>query len=227
MDSKTKRHITEEWLKAFPDLSAYSQNKLYKTIGAFICGVELINLPRSENYRPHFVIYTLFKKDIKSCLEYPALVFEFFDDKKLQLDLPYNDISGHYIAAQNLISQNLKIPFDKNVSLQQFNELINNVILNDPIYKSHPGKIASLLELKFYAALYVGDKIQAEKILNQIQFESKTWNMQLFETWYGKFDMWIKELQKTIFNRELFLKQIEENRNDKKIIQLKNSELTT
>ncbi len=50
--------------------------------------------------------------------------------------------------------------------------------------------------------------------------------MQIFETWYGKFDKWLQCLQETINNRDEFLKQIEVNKLDKKIAQLKSSEFT-
>lgn len=226
MDNKIKKQITEEWLRAFLNLSGYTQNKLYKVIGPFICGIEIINLPRSENYRPHFVIYPLYKKDIKFCLEYPALMFEFYNYKKLQLNLPYDDVNGNYKEAQNIVSKSLKISLEKNVTLNSFYGQINDILQTDVEYNSHSGKIASLLELKFYAALYAGDEDQIKSVISQIQNESKVWNMQIFETWYGKFDKWLQSLQATKSNRNEFLKQIEANRQDKKIAQLKSSELT-
>jgi len=145
MDNKTKKIVTKEWLRAFPSLRPYAQNKLYKVIGAFICGIELIKLPHIDSYRPHFVIYPIYKKDNKSCLDYPVLMFEFYNSKKLQL--------------------------------------------------------------------------------NQIKQSSKGWNMDMFETWYGKFDLWFSNLEATICNREEFLKQIETNKQDKKIAKLQSSEL--
>ena len=49
--------------------------------------------------------------------------------------------------------------------------------------------------------------------------------MQMFEMWYGKFDLWLQVLQGKASSREDFLKQIEANKQDKKILQLKSSEL--
>lgn len=226
MDSKTKKIITEEWIKAFSDLKAYNQNKLYKTLGPFVIGIELINLPRSEDYRPHFVIYSLYKKDIKTCLEYPEMLLQFYNSKKLQIDLPYKDPNQKYIAAQTIVSNNLKISFTDNVVLNKFYELIEDVLQNDIAYKSHSGKIASLFELKFYSALYTGNQSQVQNVLNQIQQAGKNWNMQMFEVWYGKFDLWLQVLQGKASSREDFLKQIEANKQDKKILELKSSELT-
>lgn len=227
MDNKTKKIITEEWVKTFPDLNAYAQNKLYKIVGAFICGIELINLPRSENYRPHFVIYSLWKNSLKACLEYPVLIQEFYNSKKLQLNLPYKDIDFKYKEAQSIVSNNLKISFESNITLDKFYALIDDVLQNDVAYKSNSGKIASLLELKFYAALYINNQAQVQNVLNQIQQASKNWNMQMFEIWYGKYDLWLQGLQEKVSNREEFLKQIEVNKQDKMISQLKCSTIVS
>lgn len=226
MDTKTKRIITEEWLRAFPGLGAYAQNRLYKIIGPFVCGIELINLPRSENYRPHFVIYSLYKEDLESCLEYPILMFEFHDSKKLQLDLPYDDANGEFKLAQSIVSDSLKIQFKGNVSLGNFFGLVDDNLKNNMRFKSHSGNIASLLELKFYAALFVNSEVEMNAIINQIQTESKNWNMQIFEKRYGSFDKWIENLQMIMLERDEFLKKIEANKQNKKILRLKNSELT-
>lgn len=225
MDNKTKKIIKEVWLKEFPALSAYAQNKLYKIIGSFVCGIELINLPRSENYRPHFVIYPLYKENIKSCLDYPSLMFEFYNSKKLQLNLSYNDVGDKLKEALNIVSNNLQISLKGNVTLDSFYNLIDNVQKNDATYNSHSGKSASLLELKFYTALYVGSQSQIQNVLNQIEQSSKSWNMNMFETWYVKFDLWFKGLQENVSNRDEFLKQIESNKQDKKIKKLQSSEL--
>lgn len=226
MDNKTKKIIKEEWLKAFPTLSAFTQNKLYKIIGPFICGIELINLPRSEDYRPHFVIYPLYKADIKSCLDYPSLMFEFYNSKNLQLDLPYNDVNEKLEEALNIVSNSLEISLEDDVSLNNLYNLLDDVQKIDSTYISATGKNASLLELKFYGALYVGSQNQIQNTLDQIERASKNWNLKVFKSWFGEFDLWFKELQNKVNDKDYFLNQIETHKQDKKISQLKSSELT-
>jgi hypothetical protein len=225
MDNKTKRIITEEWLKAFPTLNAYAQNKLYKIIGPFIVGIELINLPRSEDYRPHFTIYSLWKSNIKSCLEYPVLMFEFYDKKQMQLNLPYFDVNGKYKEGINIVSNNIHISLHDDITLNRFYSLVNEILQNDNTNKSHSGKIASLLELKFYAALYVGSQNEMQNIMDQIQQASRDWDIKIFETWYGKFNLWLETLKGAISKRDMFLKQIELNKQDKKLLKLQSSKL--
>lgn len=225
MESKTKKIVTEKWIKAFPELRAYVQNKLYKIVGPFVCGIELINLPRSENYRPHFVIYSIWKGSVKSSLEYPVLMQEFYNHKNLQLNLSYEEIGGKLNEAQSIVSSSLKISFVKDITLDEFYRLIDDALHNDITYKSHSGKIASLYELKFYASLYIGNHVKVDEVLNLIRKVSQNWNMKTFDIWFGKFDTWLKGLEEKAKCREEFLLQIETNKLDKKIAQLKSSEL--
>lgn len=224
MINDIKKHITSEWLKAYPGLTAYEQNKLYKIVGPFICGIELINLPRSAKYRPHFVIYPLFKNDIKSCLEFPTLLLEFYNDRGLQLNLPYSDPQKLYKEAQNIVSRRLPISFNQEVNSCQLYQLIDRVLLNEMSYKAACNR-ASLLEIKLYTASYVKDKIQVANVWREIQNESTHWNMQNFELCHGQFDLWLENLQENLTNWNKFLQLVENNKQDKKIAKLHRAEL--
>ncbi|GEN71298.1 hypothetical protein [Chryseobacterium lathyri] len=226
MDNKTKKIIKEEWLSAFPGLSAFSQNKLYKIIGPAICGIELINLPRSENYRPHFVIYPLYKADIKSCLAYPVLMFEFYNGRNLQLDLPYNDVNEKLKEAIQIVSDSLQLSLEDDVPLNSFYNLIDDVQKYDSTYQSATASNASLLEFRFYLALYAGSESQIQSTLDQIERASKNWNLKIFEAAFGDFGAWFQKLQHVASNKDFLLKQVEANKLDKKISQLASSDLT-
>ncbi len=52
--SYEKKKVAAEWQSSFPELTQYAENKLYKLLGPLIIGIELIKLPRSPKYRPHF-----------------------------------------------------------------------------------------------------------------------------------------------------------------------------
>lgn len=224
MDNNVKRIIKEEWLRVFPALSAYAPNKFYKIVGFFICGFELVKLPYSQEYRPHFVVYPLYKRDVKSCMDYPVLMFEFYNHKKLQLNLPYT-VNEKLKDTLNIISDSIQISLDSDVTLSRFYHFIDDIQREDTVYHSHSGKIASLLELKFYAALYVGNHTLMLNVLEQIEQSSKSWNMQIFEAWCGKFDVWLVGLKELASNRDSFLEQIELNLADKKVSKLRRSEL--
>lgn len=226
INNKTKKVIVKEWLSFFPSLEEYSSNKCYKIIGPFVIGIELITLPSGEKYRPHFVIYPLYKMDLKACLKYPELMFEFYNTKGLQFNLPYQDLDEQFKEAQIIVAKTLKISLTSHtVSLESFNDLIENELYYNSSYRSHSGKIASLLELKFYASLYVGNQTKIEKILHEILETSENWDMNMFETWFGKFEIWFESLKEIQSKRKLFLDQIESNKQDKKMVKLQVAEL--
>jgi hypothetical protein len=220
-----KKRITEEWLSSVPQLSAFAQNKLYRIVGCVIIGIELVKLPKAEDYRPHFVLYPLWKSDLKNCLDSPIILIEISNKKGLQFSIPYLKHSSYFNEAIECLKKQLPILWNENVALKSLFDIVDNRF-NDILIKSNSAQQAKLFELKFYAALYTGSQSQVQNILNQIQQASKNWNMQMFEMWYGKFDAWLQRLKEKVSSREEFLRQVEINRQDKKTAQLKSSELT-
>lgn len=225
IDKEVKKRVTEEWLNAFPQLSAFAQNKLYKIISSSVVGIELIKLPHSEEYRPHFVIYPLWKDDVKKCLDAPILMKQLYNEKGLQFNIPYQKHTVYFDTAVECFKSQISVSLNGDVTLKSLFEFVDS-LFDDMLIKINSAEQAKLFELNFYTALYTGNQNKVQDVLNQIQQVSESWNMQIFETWYGKFDKWLQSLQESITNRDEFLHQIEENKQDKKIAQLKSSELT-
>ncbi len=219
-----KKGVTEEWLSSIPQLSVFAQNKLYRVVGCSIVGVELVKLPKVEDYRPHFVLYPLWKSDLKNCLDSPTILLEISNKKGLQFSIPYLKHSAYFNEAIECLKKQVPILLTENVALKSLFDLVDSRF-NDILVKSNSAQQAKLFELKFYSALYAKNQSQVQSVLNQIQQTSKNWNIQMFEMWYGKFDLWLQGLQEKASNREDFIKQIEANKQDKKISQLKSSEL--
>ena len=219
-----KKRISKEWLNAFPELSAYTQSKLYKIAGCCIIGIELIKLPRVEDYRPHFVVYPLWKADLNDCLNSPVILLEVLNKKGLQFSIPYAKHSNYLNEAVECFKKQIPFSMNGDVTLKSLFDLVNS-LFNDILVKSNPREQAILFELKFYVALYIDDKNQIRNVINQIQKESKSWNMQMFEMWYGKFDLWLQSFEENISRRNELIKQIANNKQHKKIDQLKCSEL--
>lgn len=225
IDKDVKKKVTEEWLSAFPQLSAFAQNKLYKIVGCCILGIELIKLPHSDEYRPHFVVYPLWKSDLKKCLDAPSIYFAIKNNRGLQFDIPYLKQGSYFNEAIECLRKQIPILPNESVTLKSLFELVDNRF-NDMLVKTNSAEQAKLFELKFYTALYTGNQTQIQDIITQIQQVSKSWNIQMFELWYGKFELWLQSLQEKASSREEFLKQVEANKQDKKILKLKSSEIT-
>ena len=92
IDKEVKKKVIEDWQNAFPQLTLYDQDKLYKVVGPVIIGLELIKLPRTDEYRPHFVIYSLcgnkIGNDVKACLAGHILLKEYTIKKNYNIQYP-------------------------------------------------------------------------------------------------------------------------------------------
>src|SRR5689334_17085087 len=108
--------VVDEWQKTFPQLTQYSQFQFLKVIGVVIIGIELVKLPRTEQYRPHFVIYPLWKSDIKSCLDTPIILKEFYNKRGLQYSLPYDTNYIHFEEVLETIKKESPLDFDENIT---------------------------------------------------------------------------------------------------------------
>lgn len=225
INKEIKSKVTEEWLSCVPLLSTFTQNKLYRIIDCVIIGIELIKLPHSEEYRPHFVLYPLWKDNLKNCLDMPFIYFPLRNNKGFQFDISYVKHSSYFDEAIECLKKQLPILWNEKVALKSLFDIVDNRF-NDILIKSNSAEQAKLCELKFYMALYIGSQSLIQNVLNQVQQVSKNWNIEMFEMWYGKFDLWLKGLQEKASNREDFIKQIEANKQDKKISQLNSSEIT-
>jgi hypothetical protein len=82
---------------------------------------------------------------------------------------------------------------------------------------------AGLQDAKFKTALFISSE-EAQKVLEQIN--KRSWDLNHFKACGVNVNEWLQSLQAAINNRDEFLKRIELNKEDKKISQLKSSELT-
>ncbi|QQT26038.1 hypothetical protein [Sphingobacterium spiritivorum] len=221
---KIKKKISEEWISSVPQFSFFAQNKFYRVVGCLVIGIEAVNVPNIEGYKPHFVIYPLWKDDLKKCMDAPSIYFSIENKKRLEFSIPYLKHNIYFNDVIECLKKELPILWNDSISLRSLFTLIDNRF-NDILIKTNSSQQAKLFELKFYAALYTGNQSQVQNVINQIQQASKKWNIQMFEMWHGKLDVWLQSLQEVISNRDEFLKQIEVNKQDKKIAKLQSSEL--
>lgn len=224
IDRTIKKKVTEEWLNAFPQLLKFTQNKLYKVVGPCIIGIELIKSPHKESYSPYFVIYPLWKKDVKTSLDYPILLKYFKNKKGLEYDIPYEKHTMFFDDVLDSVKKQRPLPFEGNISLKNLMDALEEHSKTPPLSAAPNSYLQALLqEAKLRMALFVSLK-EAQNILEQIK--KRNWNKNSFNMWKIDLSKWLQSLQDIITNRDEFLKQIEINKQDKKITKLNSSELT-
>lgn len=223
IDKTIKKKVIEDWQLAFPYLSVYSQNKLYKVIGPVIIGLELIKLPRTEEYRPHFVIYPLWKENVQKTLDIPILLREYYNNKRLQFNIPYEKHSLFFEEVVDYINKQTFLSFVGNISLEKLLSVLDEYSRVPPLSAAPNSYLQGVLyQAKLYISLYISSNA-AENILQEIQMIN--WDLDHFKACGIDINNWIVGLRQSIDNRNEFLKQIEINKQDKKILKLQSSEL--
>ncbi len=220
---KIKKQIIDDWRKPFPQLTVYSNDKLYKIVGAFIIGIELIKLPRTEEYRPHFVCYPLWKNGVKECLNVPIILREFYNSKGLQYSIPYIKHSIYIDNALEHIIRQMPVSFDGDVDLQDIFKVIDECSGKPPLRAAHNSYLQALLqEAKLNLALYSGSNELIQKILGQIQ--NRNWDVEHFKICGVDLSEWLQGLLGKIKEKNKLISQIVANKQKKKFLNLKRSE---
>ncbi len=224
IDKEIKKKVIEDWQNAFPQLTMYSQNKLYKVVGSCILGIELIKSPHTENYSPYFVIYPIWKKDVKTSLDYPIFLKDFKNKKGFQYDIPYEKHSVFFDDVLDSVKKQTPLPFEGNISFKKIETAIDVSSKTPPLSAAPNSYLQAVLqEAKLKIALFINSE-EAQRVFEQIN--KRSWDINHFKACGVDVNEWLQSLQATILNEEEFLKQIEINKQDKKIAQLKSSELT-
>ena len=227
IDKEIKKKVAEDWQKAFPQLTLYAQNKLYKIVGSVIIGLELIKSPFTNTYSPYFVMYSLFGNkmgnDVKACLSGPILLMEFKNKKGFQYDIPYDNHRMFFDDALDSIKKQSPLSFEENISLKKIISVLDEYSKTQPLSAAPNSYLQAILqEIKLKIALSMGIT-EAQCVLKQIN--KRDWDVKSFKAHGVDVNEWLQSLQITISNRNEFLEQIEINKQDKKVAKLQSSEL--
>lgn len=217
--------IGKLWLQRFQGLKFYSNGKLYQVLGPAISGLELIRLPFGSGYRPHFVVYPLWRGDLKICLKYPVFMCEFYDLRGRQFNLPFEDPNEKYKAAQEIIFKEVGKMLGGDFDFVSCEAMISEFPMREPTYGRHPARFVELLELRLSMALYVDDTSTVSRVLSEIKKFSRSSDLKVMHDWFGDFDQWMTALERRVENPGDFLGALAENRGHPKIARLMVSEI--
>lgn len=215
-----KKKVSLDWQNAFPELGKFSQNKLYKIVGPLILGLELIKLPGGQEYRPHFVMYSLWDNDLKTCLSRPIMLNEFHDKKGLQFFISYEGHENNFSDAVKSIKNQSLIPLNGDITLKKIFKAIDEHSQKPPLDGIPNSYLhASLQESKLLIALCNDDKIYVQQILSEIK--SVNWDLNHFKLWGVNLKEWMQSIEDKIRNKNQLLININNNKSDKKLDRIK------
>jgi hypothetical protein len=224
IDKEIKKKVIKDWQNAFPELTMYSQNKLYKVVGPIVTGIELIKLPHSDEYRPHFHMYPLWRENVAKCLDYPIYLHEYYNRRRFQYNIPYENHAVFFNDAVATIKTETSLSFKDNISLNKVLDALDEYARTSYLRAAPDSYLQAALQAnKLKIALFI-NAVKAKSIFDEIKI--RNWDMHHFKACGIDINEWIQGLKETIDNREEFLKRIAINKQDKKILKLQCSELT-
>jgi len=164
------------------------------------------------------------EKDIKASLDYPIFLRDFKNIKGYRYEIPYEKHSVFFNDVVDSVRRQTPLSFEGNISFKKIAVAIEDSSQKPPLSAAPNSYLQALLqEAKFKSTLFISNE-EAQKVLEQIN--KRSWDLNHFKACGANVNEWLQSLQATISTREDFLKQIEANKQDKKISQLKSSELT-
>lgn len=179
----TKKQIALEWIREFPSLNMLSTTRLLKATGCFIHGFELTRLPRSIKFRPHYVIYPLWKNSVKECLQEPTIIHEFKNAKGLQYDIPY--IENHPLLENAVtVAKNELKDLLENTSIESLLKFAG-ARLNDVLVVASPVSQAKIFELIIFSAMSIQDNELLVQQISRARQASQNWAPHLFDWKFG------------------------------------------
>ena len=224
IDKGIKKKVIKDWQNAFPDLTLYGQNKLYKIVGPIVIGLEFINSSNGDTYRPYFVMYPLWEADLKTSLGAPFVLKVYYNKKGLQYSIPYKQHDALFSDAAEYVKKQTPLYIDNNISLRSIFSVIDEYSQIPPLSAAANSYLQAVLqEAKMKISLFISVTV-SESVLGQIS--NRNWDKTHFKSCGVDLVEWLKSLQTTISSRDEFLNQIENNKQSKKICKLKTSRLT-
>jgi hypothetical protein len=223
VNKETSNAVNIDWENALPQLTLYAKNKLYKRIGPLIIGIELIRLPMSDAYRPHFVIYPLWKKDVKTGLDYPIILSEYYNKKGLQFSIPYEKHEAFFTGVLEAVKCQSPVSFDEVVDIDDLITVFDAYSKKPPLSAAPNSFLQAELQKAKLKVLLYASSTKAHAFFKDVS--KRNWDFNHFKAFGFEVKQWLQNLSEEIASREQFLKQIETNQLDRKIFQLKSSEL--
>lgn len=223
--AEIKRKVVADWRDAFPDLAKVGERRLLRVVGPLVVGLEIITGP-PDLYRPYNVVYPLWRDDVKECLDYPDVLYEFVDERGVQVFIEYNKHAVLFRKASQNVEHYALFPFYGNISLSSLLRGIDKYAQTPLIKAQGSPARARLLYFTCLCSLYSDRMDLVNDIVDKIQLEKELWDMERFSAILGDFDIWFNKLISLIESDGKLHQLVEANLQAPKLKKLSKSILT-
>ena len=213
------KNIVNDWKIQFPILSQYTSSTLYAKADIILIGLRLDKV-MSDAYRLILEILPLWVQE-KRKISIPVFFVELFDKDGGQFFIKYQLHKYLFEEATKCANQQFGLILRESIRANDIFRLIDS-FSSTFIPKHNPIKWHRLFELKLALAVYSGQSNLINTIKEEIENETKYWDETDFNRIFMKsIEEWKIDLYQKMGNREIFMKQVQLNIDDKKISKLK------
>lgn len=214
-----KRDVLRDWQERFPALSPYTSSTLYMKADIVLMGLRCENV-MSGVYRIFFECLPLWENEKKKMM-IPVFCSELLDGKGLQFFIDYRLHDRLFPMAAAYVEKQFGIFLKEYISVDDVCGWLKK-LSSSFVPEHNPIKLYRIFEFKLALALFFDDNNLFEKIEKEIDAEIRYWDSRLFERLFHQtVQTWKAALFLKMEDREAFVRQVHLNRDNKKIMRLK------
>lgn len=225
-----RKEIDQIWQNSLSELRPYKLGRLYKIIGPFVAGIELIRLPFKNYFRPHFVVYSFWRRpdgeiDAADCFREPIILSGIRNKKNLLLDISLDAPPDKVLEAIDECKTQFLFPLDGDVHFPFLREAFLQYRQGKHHELPSPFQLVAFYDFLFNCSLYVEDIVGASTIIEALKADRFIFELARFKLPYKNLNLWLDALEKRYSNRAQEIWYARDLLENRKLSRLKRSEL--
>lgn len=214
-----KDEIINDWQERFPLLSPYTPSTLYMKADIVLWGLRIDKI-LSKQYRIIFECLPLWEDSIQK-RNIPVFYTELWGKNGTQFFIDYASHDRQFQSASDFAEQQFGLFFKPKVVVSDVWNWLDQ-LSSSLIPKHNPINLYRIFEFKLALALFLDDRNLMDKAKKEIDKEIRHWDVLHFQKLFSKSpDEWLAELYVKFKERDSFIKLIDSNMNDKRILRQK------
>lgn len=215
-----KKEIIDDWQKRFPVLSSYTPSTfLYMKADLVLWGLRIEQI-FSKQYRIIFECLPLWENSIQQ-RNIPVFYTELKGEDGTQFFIDYSSHNRLFQSASDFAEKQFELFFRPEVVASDVWKWLDQ-LSSSFIPKHNPIKLYRIFEFKVALALFLEDVKLKEQAQKEIDTEIRHWDVLHFQKLFSKSpDEWRAELYAKFEDRDSFIRLVDANMNDERIVGLK------
>lgn len=213
------KEIINDWQERFSILSPYTPSTLYMKADIVLWGLRIEKI-FSKQYRIIFECLPLWEDTVQK-RNIPVFYTELWGKNRTQFFIDYASHNRLFQSASDFAENQFGLFLKDNVVVSDVWKWLDQ-LSSSFIPKHNPINLYRIFEFKLALALFLDDRNLMDKAKIEIDKEIRHWDVLHFQKLFSKTpDEWCAELYAKFEDRDSFIRLVDSNMNDKRMIGLK------